>query len=664
MLGFLAALLPFAIAEAAGPPARPVAAGEIVADAGATPALGMGLSGVVDWSTEQPFIDVMKTARPWVGHLPGQWGGWEHADLARAGALDADGWPRFIPPELGGISTLFLTGQPEAATGLAGRYRLTYEGEGEIALEGRVTRVTRRPGEIRFDYAPGEGFVLLGIRSSDPRGTGAYLRNIRVVAERDIDLFEAGAVFNPRWIARIRGIRAARFMDWMDTNDSEQVDWADRPRPGDYTYARVGVPVEVMVALANQLAVDPWFTMPHRATDAYARAFAEYVRDHLDPRRKTYVEWSNEVWNWQFGQTDWALEQARARWGADAPGDAFMQYAGLRAAEVARIWTEVFGPRADRLTRVVATQTGWLGLEAPLLEAPLYVAEDPGRNRPPAEAFDAYAVTGYFGNLLGGAKAPLVRGWLAEGDAEAKAVRELRDGALSGEPGDSLEALVGRYWPYQAEVARRHGLELVMYEGGTHVVGTGPAADDTALTDFLIGLNYSEAMGRLYDELLDGWRAAGGTLFNAFVDVAGPSKWGSWGALRHLDDATPRWDALMEFNASHPAWWDDRPASDFVAGRLLRGDGRIAGGPGDDLLLGGAGDDTLAAGGGEDSLHGGGGADTALLPGAPDEYRFRADGPAMIAERAGTRDRIRLFAIEQVAFTDGGETRRADFILR
>jgi hypothetical protein len=660
----------FAYVAEAAPPIHPAAAeaGTPGAPTGGGPSMGMGLSGIVDWSTEQPFVDVMKTARPWIGHLPGQWGGWEHDDLVRAGALDAHGWPKVIPPELSGISTLFLTDQPEEAKSLAGRYRLAYEGEGEITLEGRVSRVTRRPGEIRFDYAPGEGFVLLGIRSTDPRGTGNHIRNIRVVAERDIEIDEAGALFNPRWLDRMRGFRSARFMDWMKINNSAQSDWADRPRPEDYTYARTGVPVEVMVALANQLAVDPWFTMPHRATDGYARAFAEYVRDHLDPHRQTYVEWSNEVWNWQFDQAGWAQDQARARWGVDAPDDAWMQYAGMRAAEVARIWDTAYGPAAeDRLVKVIATQTGWLGLEQPLLEAPLYVAEDPARHHPPAEDFDAYAVTGYFGHALGGEKAPMLRDWMRAGTAEDKAPRELRDGSLSGDAEDSLAALTGRLWPYQAAVARAHGLDLVMYEGGTHVVASGPAADDAALTDFLITLNYSQGMGGLYADLLGGWRAVGGTLFNAFVDVAGPSKWGSWGALRHLDDTTPRWDALRAFNADHPAWWDDRTAADFTPGVIARGGAgadRVTGGPGDDVLLGGPGDDTLAGGGGADSLHGGAGLDTALLPGAPGDYRFRTEGAAVIAETADARGDVRLFAVEDVLFDDGSRGPVSDFILR
>jgi hypothetical protein len=92
-----------------------------------------------------------------------------------------------------------------------------------------------------------------------------------------------------------------------------------------------------------------------------------------------------------------------------------------------------------------------------------------------------------------------------------------------------------------------------MYEGGTHVAGVGAWVDNDRLTDFFIHLNFSDGMGALYTELLNGWEAAGGTLFNAFVDVSEPTKWGSWGLLRHLDDSTPRHDAVVDFMRDHPA---------------------------------------------------------------------------------------------------------------
>ena len=113
-------------------------------------------------------------------------------------------------------------------------------------------------------------------------------------------------------------------------------------------------------------------------------------------------------------------------------------------------------------------------------------------------------------------------------------------------PEDTLKQLLQDTLPYQAAVARNLGLDLVMYEGGSHVVGYGPAVEDAELTEFFIALNFSDEMGLLYQRLLSGWAGLSKAPFNAFVDVYRPNKWGSWGALRHLWDDNPRWRALAE----------------------------------------------------------------------------------------------------------------------
>jgi hypothetical protein len=329
--------------------------------------------------------------------------------------------------------------------------------------------------------------------------------------------------------------------------------------------------MEVMLALANGLGADPWFTLPHMAEDALVRHWAEQVRDGLAAGLRAHVEFSNEVWNWQFDQARWAQDQARTRWQAE--GDAWVQYYALRAAEIADIWTEVFGTDAPaRLNRVIGTQTGWQGLEQAILDAPLVQAE----GRPaPVQSFDSYAVTGYFAAALGtDAKAPTLRAWLSESRAMAevqadaqgltgrarddfiaarqfdlatdRAATELENGFVTGDPQDTLDQLLTLTLPYHADLARARGLDLVMYEGGTHVVGIGPQLDDAALTAFFGHLNYGPQMGELYTRLQEGWASLTDAPFTAFNDVEHPSKWGSWGGLRHLADDNPRWRALAQ----------------------------------------------------------------------------------------------------------------------
>ena len=396
------------------------------------------------------------------------------------------------------------------------------------------------------------------------------MRNITVVKQDNIPAFESGQIFNPIWLERLDGFVTLRFMDWMQTNHSRQQLWRGRPRPTDFSWAIEGVPVEIMTLLANRLNADPWFTLPHLADDDYARRFATLVRDRLDPGRKSYLEFSNEVWNWQFHQAGWANEQAFARWNADGT---WMQFYAARAIEIAAIWTDVFGPAApDRLVRVLSTQTGWLGLEEQVLEARLWRAEDSDHPRP-ADLFDAYAIAAYFGRPLGlEENADMVRGWIANSrqsataqadqqgliggardqfitdhqydEATAQAWGELLDGISSGNPQESIADVINRQLPYHAEVARKNGLDLIIYEGGTHIVGVGPMVEDADLTAFFAHLNYTAEMGLLYEELLAAWKTQSTGVFSVFNDVTTPSKWGSWGALRHLSDSSPRWDAI------------------------------------------------------------------------------------------------------------------------
>lgn len=630
------------------------------------PALGMGLNGIADWSTQHPFIDLMKTARDWVGHLPGQWGGVSSDELRSGGYLSEDGWPLSIPDGVEALESVLLTDQPEEAEHLRGDYVLFYEGEGDLRLTGRASRVRYEPGEIRFSYAPGEGLVGLSITDLSPDNP---IRNIRVLREDHLALHQAGVIFNPLWIEKIRDLRSVRFMDWMLTNGSPVQGWEDRPRLTDATWTAWGVPAEVMIDLANQIGADPWFNMPHMADDDYVQRFAELVRDRLDPRLKAYVEYSNEVWNFVFPQAQWAGAQAESLWGKSETG--WIQFYALRSAQVMDIWSDVFDGQTDRIVRTVATHTGWPGLEQDILNAPLaYLV----LRRPPVESFDAYAVTGYFGYEMGGDEmAPRMREWLDQAEQIAMAtgeeqglrrvalrefVREARFEAaiapltLALEEG-SLRELVEEVFPYHGGVARRAGLRMVMYEGGTHVAGHGVQVNDERLTEFFTSYNYTPEMAKLYELLLAGWTASGGTLFNAFVDVAPATQWGSWGALRHLDDGNPRWDMLMAFNASGPNDWETRDPAGFTDGVNKQGSGRIEGTAEEDILLGGSGADILVSVGGNDHLHGGGGQDRAILPGRQSDYDVQKDGDLYIL--TGPEGRVSLYSVEELIFESNPE---------
>ena len=108
------------------------------------PSLGTGLSGIADWSTEQPFLDLMKAARPWVASTPAQWGAWDYGALVAGGYLSLEGWPRELPPGAQRFESIVLADQPEAAGSLAGTYVLRWEGDAEVGIYGRAVGLALR----------------------------------------------------------------------------------------------------------------------------------------------------------------------------------------------------------------------------------------------------------------------------------------------------------------------------------------------------------------------------------------------------------------------------------------------------------------------------------------------------------------------------------------
>jgi hypothetical protein len=505
-------------------------------------ALGIGLAPPSDWSAEFPFLDLMKQSRPWHD--------WERDVVITT--IDEHGWLERLPPDTR-AGTVFLT-NPTGGPIPYPRLVVRWEGRGTISYDWSASKVGQAPGGGDLVDC-GADSCMLRIDQVDPSDP---IRNITIVPEQHVAAFDAGQLFNPDFVARLAPFRAVRFMDWMRTNQTAQFRWSDRPEAKDRTWAERGVPVEVMISLANTLNADAWFNLPHLSNDDYVRRFAEKLRDGLAPHLIAYVEHSNEVWNWGFPQSNYAVEKAQARWSTG--GDAFMQWHGVRTAQICDVFKrEVFGDQSSRVRCVLGTQTGYPGLETAALQCPLWVAE--GNAACHTHGIDALGITGYFSGCLAGpegeepGETALIRSWFAEPDGGlAKGFEQLRDGrhfecngGLAGTANDVS---------YFKQVADGLGLAIVAYEGGQHVTSNGFATeDDPGFIAFHIALNRDARMGDLYRENLQNWRERGGSLFMHYSDISTPSKWGSWGALESIaQSSSPKWDALIRAN-SEPCWW-------------------------------------------------------------------------------------------------------------
>lgn len=323
-------------------------------------------------------------------------------------------------------------------------------------------------------------------------------------------------------------------MNWMDTNDSPIVSWSERARIDHARWSTpAGVPVEIMVDLANRLGADAWFSLPHLADADFQAQFATLVRDRLDPSRRAWIEWSNEVWNGVFDQALYAQGEGLSLGLSANAFQAQLFYQSRRSRELLTVWETVFGG-TSRLVRVMAAQAAndWVSEQ-------LLAFESAGAQT------DALAIAPYFGGYLG---SPVEQARVSTLDLD-QLFAELETVALPEAQG----WLAG-----QLAVAQMHGVELVAYEGGQHIVGFNGVENDATLNALFDAVNRDPRMGSLYTAYFDGWRTAGGRLFCHFVNAGGWSKYGRWGALEYGTQpraAAPKFDALMTWIDDNPRWW-------------------------------------------------------------------------------------------------------------
>lgn len=480
--------------------------------------LGTNLTLPVDWDTEVPFVDVFRLTRPWISQRDG-------APYGQGGPLDLDshGWIASLSPGQHADTVMLDNGGYYPA----GRYTLLYDGSGTLDFLGTARVVSSSAGRIELDVpahahgSSGIGGIRLRIVTTDRAN---YVRDIRVLMPGHASDYRRHP-FNPAFLNTIRPFRQLRFVAWMATDHNPPGAWGKRSTLQTYTWQPLtgGVPVEVLVGLANTLHASPWFTLPHSATDEYIRRFAAIVRDRLAPGLIPHVEYTNEAWNGVFSQAGYVQDQGIALGLSSNRFQAGLRYYSQRAVQVLSIWARVFGHR--RFYRVLSAQAA-----NPWTLNQVLSWHDDYRHA------DEAAVAPYF--TIRALDDPTTASQIATWPVSQ--VLDAADQAIRTFVRDTTTQEVG--------MAHADGLPLVAYEGGQSLVAGGSAQNNAQLTNLLIAANRSPRMYSLYTEYLDQWKRVGGGLFMNFADVWLPSKYGSWGALEYLGQdiaAAPKYRALM-----------------------------------------------------------------------------------------------------------------------
>ncbi|MCK6545423.1 IPT/TIG domain-containing protein [Myxococcota bacterium] len=554
-----------------------------------TASLGSVLHMFKHWTSEFAFVDAFKHSRPWLTQcnlLDPQCTASNTWDTGEAALLDLDpdGWVRSLPapsdaPIYTAVGTTMFTDL--AGHYPAGQYVVLYEGEGTIVYSAAATKnnALSSTGRDVIDVNPANGHIYLRITSTDPNRTGNYIRNIRVIMPGFESTYQT-QIFYPEFLERLSRYSTIRFMQWQETQNSAQENWSDRPRATDASYNQpwLGVPLEVMVTLSNRLQADAWFSIPHRATDTYITEMATLVRDSLDPTRKVYIEYSNEVWNDAQGypQGRWVEQQALARW-PNEPGDALqkrLNYHGMRTAQACDIWKSVFGAQASRVKCVMGAQAAnsWTAVQA--LDCTLWTEGAPCS----AHGIDAVAIAPYMEMHTND---PAVQAQVDAIAAGPNAVDRMFDqlwygGVLTLSYSGSELELVREQMEATQAVAVARGLDMYAYEGGTNFY---EPTGDQAIRDLFEEVVTDERMGLVYDDYFAAWRESGGKLFMHYVNVAKHDSNGTVGALEYYDQETsPKWEAINRFLDDNPCWWGCRCGDSVVDAGETCDDGNRANG--------------------------------------------------------------------------------------
>ncbi len=132
-----------------------------------------------------------------------------------------------------------------------------------------------------------------------------------------------GTLFTPAALKLAASYSVLRTMDLSGTNGNQDSNWSAHDLPSDNLWSALdGAPWEVQVALANETGKDLYINVPSNASISYITDLADLfaygsngvtpytsvqqdpVWKPLDPNLKVYIEFSNEIWNSSFTQSE------------------------------------------------------------------------------------------------------------------------------------------------------------------------------------------------------------------------------------------------------------------------------------------------------------------------------------------------------------------------
>ncbi|GEM_PF-683149 len=517
--------------------------------------ISAGLEAVRDWSRSHLTTDLVKQGRSW-GSPTDPWEGGQNI------VLDANGWPTQD------AGMILVCCQPQGQ-GLEGVYRISFECSTLpeirlIATFGTLQNIARdsQTGIVSAEYVwplNNEQFML-GFFGTDPDGPGGLpggIRNLQVLRPGAV----VGDPWDPTYKQHLSRFGMLRFMDTNIINGSTISNWSQRTQLNDVSWRiKTGVPYEASIDLCNELGIDYYVCLPHRADDEYVRELARLIRDRLRADLNVYVEYSNEVWNLIYRQgrdvSDWAIAEVGA--GATTLNDDLATDSTIwrwrlyarRSMQIAQLFGEEFGPGTLN-ARVRTVLCGQAARDEQYLNMLRWIERNYGN---PRNFFYAIGV------------APYMYAWHVDNWNNVTVDDYLNQLRASTVGNGSIQwwndgIILERYAAYSAW----YGMApMIAYE-------SGPDTRGSRYIDIKRAVQYDPRMRDLCNDYIDMWhRKGGGAIAWA---IAGAGSWsgenGAYSLTESLQDQqTPKILALDDSRVRA------RPAPD--AGQMVPGilDGR------------------------------------------------------------------------------------------
>jgi hypothetical protein len=253
--------------------------------------------GLRDWDRSLPYVNLVRQSRVW-GSASAPWD-------ANATFDPITGWPT------SDFGMVIATGSID----MGGKYLFYAKGNAQIeAVGGSPAYITNQT----YDASSNTMTALVNV----PQGATQMMlgfQNTTGPGLQDIALLQPGYNLTSKsditklMLAHLSRFNIIRFMDWTDTNSNFETNWNDTTPVNwpQYTPPKRN-PWQTIPFIANQVnkPIDIWINIPHNASDDYILNVARVMLSELNPTNNIYVEYSNEVWNWQFPQATANLHAA------------------------------------------------------------------------------------------------------------------------------------------------------------------------------------------------------------------------------------------------------------------------------------------------------------------------------------------------------------------